>query len=48
MRDVAFAPDGKTGWIVGQTGMVLRSEDGGDSWTQVLPPPEQRKGGGLI
>ncbi len=48
MRDVAFAPDRKTGYIVGQTGMVLRSEDGGDTWTQVLPPPEQRKGGGLI
>ena len=48
MRDVAFAPDGRTGWIVGQTGMVLRSEDGGETWTQVLPPPEQRKGGGLI
>jgi photosystem II stability/assembly factor-like uncharacterized protein len=48
MRDVAFGPGGKTGWIVGQTGMVLRTEDGGDTWTQVLPPPEHRKGGGLI
>jgi photosystem II stability/assembly factor-like uncharacterized protein len=48
MRDVAFAPGGKTGYIVGQTGMVLRSEDGGETWTQVLPPPDQRKGGGLI
>jgi len=48
MRDVAFAPGGKTGYIVGQTGMVLRSEDGGETWTQVLPPPEQRRGGGLI
>jgi photosystem II stability/assembly factor-like uncharacterized protein len=48
MRDVAFAPGGKTGYIVGQTGMVLRSQDGGETWTQVLPPPDQRKGGGLI
>jgi photosystem II stability/assembly factor-like uncharacterized protein len=27
----------RVGFIVGQRGMVLRSEDGGDSWAQVLP-----------
>jgi photosystem II stability/assembly factor-like uncharacterized protein len=48
MRDIGFSPDGTTGYIVGQTGMVLRSEDGGTTWSQVLPPPDRRRGGGLI
>ena len=39
MRDLRFAPTTKNvGFIVGQEGMVLRSRDGGDSWTRVLPP----------
>jgi photosystem II stability/assembly factor-like uncharacterized protein len=48
MRDIGFSPDGTIGYIVGQTGMVLRSEDGGTTWSQVLPPPDRRRGGGLI
>jgi photosystem II stability/assembly factor-like uncharacterized protein len=48
MRDVAFAPDRITGYIVGQTGMVLRSGDGGQTWEQVLPPPESRRGADII
>ena len=47
MRDLHFARDDrKTGFIVGQDGMVLRTTNGGDSWTQVLPPPD-RRGTGL-
>lgn len=48
MRDIGFSPNRSTGYIVGQTGMVLRSEDGGVTWNQVLPPPDRRRGGGLI
>jgi photosystem II stability/assembly factor-like uncharacterized protein len=48
MRDVRFSPDRGTGYIVGQTGLVLRSSDGGTTWSQVLPPPERRTGAGLI
>jgi len=40
MRDLDFAADQKTGLIVGQQGIVLRTEDGGRSWKQVLPPGE--------
>jgi photosystem II stability/assembly factor-like uncharacterized protein len=36
MRDVAFG-DRDHGWIVGASGLVLRSEDGGETWNQVLP-----------
>jgi photosystem II stability/assembly factor-like uncharacterized protein len=42
MRDLGFAGGRKTGFIVGQDGMVLRSKDAGGTWTQVLPPPERR------
>jgi photosystem II stability/assembly factor-like uncharacterized protein len=43
MRDLRFAPDVRqTGFIVGQEGMVLRTQNAGDSWTQVLPPPDRR------
>ena len=48
MRDIGFSPDRTIGYIVGQSGMVLRSEDGGTTWGQVLPPPDRRRGGGLI
>jgi len=37
MRDIRFAVNEQIGFIVGQRGMVLRSEDGGGTWTQVLP-----------
>ena len=40
MRDVGFEPDGNVGYVVGQTGMVLRSTDAGKNWVQVLPPPK--------
>ncbi len=36
-RDVSFEPLGRVGFIVGQKGTILRSEDSGNSWTQVLP-----------
>lgn len=39
MRDITFGT-GDRGWIVGATGQVLRSSDGGVSWLQVLPQPE--------
>jgi hypothetical protein len=45
MRDLEFAPDLKTGFIVGQRGMVLRTEDAGDTWRQVFPPTEEKKDG---
>ncbi len=41
MRDLGFAQDRKTGFIVGQRGMVLRTEDAGDTWHQVFPPAEE-------
>lgn len=33
--DMAFAPDGKTGFAVGHEGWILRTSDGGDSWQEV-------------
>ncbi len=38
MRDVGFAPSGRTGLIVGQGGRILRSTDAGHVWQTVLPP----------
>lgn len=38
MRDIAFDPDGRVGYIVGQRGTVMRSADSGQSWERVLPP----------
>lgn len=40
MRDVRFAEDRTVGYIVGQGGMVLRTADGAETWTQVLPKVE--------
>jgi photosystem II stability/assembly factor-like uncharacterized protein len=40
MRDLAFEHKQQVGFIVGQQGLVLRSEDGGKTWAQVLPPGE--------
>ena len=40
MRDVDFEPDGRIGYIVGQSGQILRSTDAGHRWTQVLPPSD--------
>ena len=44
MRDVAFDPDGRVGFIVGQRGTVLRSDDSGQTWKRVLPPPDRMRG----
>ena len=30
---VEFAPDGKTGWLVGDLSKVIKTEDGGRTWT---------------
>ena len=40
MRDVDFEPRGRVGFIVGQTGQILRTTDAGHRWSQVLPPPD--------
>jgi photosystem II stability/assembly factor-like uncharacterized protein len=40
LRDIDFEPSGEIGFIVGQTGQILRSSDAGFKWTQVLPPEE--------
>ena len=40
MRDVDFDPTGQIGFIVGQTGQILRSTDAGYKWERVLPPEE--------
>jgi len=37
MRDITFSPDRSVGYIVGQSGTVLRSADDGATWTRVLP-----------
>ena len=39
MRDVGFNQSGHVGFIVGQTGEILRSTDNGIRWKRVLPPP---------
>ncbi len=44
MRDVDFATSGKVGFIVGQTGQILRSTNAGIAWKQVLPPPDRVMG----
>lgn len=46
MRDIWFAPDGKSGFIVGERGKVLHTENAGDSWDRVLPPPGHRAAAG--
>jgi len=42
MRDITFSANDRVGFIVGQRGMVLRSEDGGGNWEQVLPKARAR------
>lgn len=32
---IAFSPDGLNGWAVGMGGTILRTTDGGETWTQV-------------
>jgi photosystem II stability/assembly factor-like uncharacterized protein len=33
LYSIRFTPDGKTGWIVGEDGLILKTSDGGDTWT---------------
>ena len=46
MRDIWFAPGGKSGFIVGERGNVLHTDDAGQNWSTVLPPPEHRSAAG--
>ena len=38
MRDLAFDPSRRVGYIVGQQSRVLRTDDAGKSWQQILGP----------
>jgi photosystem II stability/assembly factor-like uncharacterized protein len=40
MRDLAFEPHRRVGYVVGQQGLILRTTDGGQSFVPVLPPRE--------
>jgi photosystem II stability/assembly factor-like uncharacterized protein len=46
MRDIWFAPDGRSGYIVGERGEVLRTSDAGQTWQKVLPPPDHVQAAG--
>lgn len=35
LNAIAFAPDGLYGWAVGNQGVILRTTDGGETWSQV-------------
>jgi len=37
MRDIAFDPEGRVGYVVGQTGQIIKSDDQGQAWRVVLP-----------
>jgi len=39
LYDVAFAPDGRIGFMVGREGRILRTQDGGEHWQIVAPRP---------
>lgn len=32
LYDIAFAPDGKSGWIIGEEGLIMHTTDGGSTW----------------
>jgi photosystem II stability/assembly factor-like uncharacterized protein len=34
LYSIRFAPDGKSGWIVGEEGTVLHTDDGGQTWSK--------------
>jgi photosystem II stability/assembly factor-like uncharacterized protein len=42
MRNIDFTPGLERGFIVGQRGLVLRTDDHGATWKQVLPPESER------
>lgn len=46
MRDIWFAPGGKSGFIVGERGNVLHTDDAGQNWNSVLPPKEHQSAAG--
>ena len=46
MRDIWFAPDGRSGYIVGERGEVLHTSDAGETWDKVLPPPDHVQAAG--
>jgi photosystem II stability/assembly factor-like uncharacterized protein len=48
MRDIGFDNQRLTGLIVGQQGKIMRSKDGGKTWSQVLPPPEADSAGRMF
>ena len=33
LYSIRFAPDGKTGWVVGEDGLILKTDDGAATWT---------------
>ena len=37
MRDIAFDPNGEVGYVVGQTGQIMKTDDQGQEWRVVLP-----------
>ena len=41
MRDMDFDPTGTVGLIVGQSGLILRSENAGYEWVSILPPARE-------
>jgi photosystem II stability/assembly factor-like uncharacterized protein len=52
LYSIGFAPGGQVGWIVGQEGLILRTEDSGKTWTHqyaelwldsLCTDPEERK-----
>lgn len=46
MRDIWFSPEGKSGFIVGERGSVLSTQDAGQNWKSVLPPPDHKSAAG--
>ena len=34
LYSIRFTPDGKTGWICGEEGIILHTADGGETWTR--------------
>jgi photosystem II stability/assembly factor-like uncharacterized protein len=47
MRDIRFGPGEQSGYIVGESGKVLHTPDGGDTWSPVLPPAGEGRTAGF-
>lgn len=41
LTDIRFAPGARSGWIVGQAGLVLYTGDGGTTWSRQTAPTER-------